>query len=109
MKSLRLLIGQCQEEGCGGKTLFVQSRDGGFVTQDCIRCKKAFHVTKNQLPVLDCDRCETRLETLTIDGNYFYKCGTCGKSWKVADVVPRWSELFPYFGVAAPGDPLYQG
>jgi hypothetical protein len=39
-----------------------------------------------------------------IDKNYVYECERCRKRWVLAELLPHWSELFPYCGLAAPGD-----
>jgi hypothetical protein len=63
------------------------------------------YVNERHLPNLECEVCAVSLKIEKLDGkNYFYKCWTCGRTWKLAEHLPHWSELFEYSGLAAPGD-----
>jgi len=96
---------------CGAKELLVRSRDGGFVTRDCLNCgSRANYVNPAQIPDLDCVGCLVFERTATIEPvikekNYWYRCGGCGREWELAGILPDWSEAFEYAGLAAPGDP----
>ena len=75
------------------------------MSANCLRCGKPGYVNTAQLPVLACDHCDTKLTVQKLDGsNYFYVCGGCKKNWQLSEVVPDWSELFEYAGLAAHGD-----
>jgi hypothetical protein len=109
MKAPRFLYSVGLSSCCNSKALLVRSRAGGFVSRNCLKCgKESAYVRQNQLPDLECEFCGTNLATTKLDEeNYFYKCGKCGRSWKLADYLPHWSEVSSYCGLAAPGDPGY--
>lgn len=105
MRAARFLYGTDVSGCCKTKTLLVRSRDGGFISQNCLKCGQSGYITQDKLPRLDCDFCGTHLQVKKLDGsNYHYVCDGCGKSWKLADNLPNWSELFSYSGLAAYGD-----
>src|SRR5882762_7013396 len=105
MKTTRFLYGKEASKCCKAKTLLVRSRDGGFISQNCLRCGTPAYVAQEKLPDIDCDFCNTRLTVKKLDGsNYHYKCEGCSRAWKLADNLPNWSELFSYSGLAAYGD-----
>lgn len=107
MITLRFILSTQLSHCHQAKELLVRSREGGFVTRNCLKCGHPDTVTLEGLPTLHCDCCGHMLES-TIDnsdyGNYYYKCGKCNRSWKLGDVLPDWFELFPYAGLAVPGD-----
>ena len=84
---------------CRKTSIIVRSRDGGFVTQNCIECEKPYSISISELPDLKCDYCGTNLSISFEDGkNYFYRCNKCNQFWKLADRVPHWSEHFKEHG-----------
>jgi hypothetical protein len=109
MRAPRFIYSNCVSECCGTKALLVRSRGGGFVSRNCLRCgKSAAYVGQNDLPDLECECCGTHLGVqIGRDKNYWYKCGKCGRKWELASVLPHWSELFQYCGLAAPGDEIF--
>jgi hypothetical protein len=88
---------------CNAKAIFVKSRDGGFIAKNCTRCKKSGYARTVDFPMAQC--CGTQWPVVLIGKNYHYQCGECGKTIMVADNVPKWSDLFPYDPLPAPGDP----
>jgi hypothetical protein len=106
MRTLRFIYSDGHSSCCGYKELLVRSRAGGFVSRNCLKCGKASDYVKPQhLPHLDCEICAVSLKVEKLDGeNYFYKCFTCKRTWKLADQLPHWSELFEYSGLATPGE-----
>jgi len=105
MKASRFLYSIGETECCNSRALLVRSREGGFVSRNCLKCGKSAYVRQEQLPTLDCDYCGTRLETKRdAYQNYVYYCGKCKHPWKLADNLPHWSELFSYCGLAASGE-----
>ena len=105
MKAARFLYANASSDCCRAKALLVRSRQGGFVSRNCLRCGKSGYVGVHQLPDLQCEFCNTPLGVRKVDGtNYFYVCGECGRKWELASVLPDWSELFEYWGLAAHGD-----
>lgn len=90
---------------CGSKSLIVQSRAGGFITQNCESCGTPRRITIQQLPTLPCRHCDCELrKTRDRRGNYVYSCLTCSLSLRVADLVPRWQEYFEECGVGVGSD-----
>jgi hypothetical protein len=69
-------------------------------------CGKSERVTELQIPDLECDFCNLgkTITTTVIDKNYYYRCERCKREWKIAAILPHWSEVFPFCGLAAPGD-----
>jgi hypothetical protein len=75
----------------------------------CLRCKRSDHVAASELPELQCEWCGSILEvSQNIEGrNYYYVCQQCNKNWRLATILPHWSELFPYDGLAANQDMVF--
>lgn len=91
---------------CDGDAQIVRSRDGGFISRDCLICGRSHYINEDQLPKLSCNACHLPMQINKLDGtNYFYTCPQCRKYHKIADIVPQWSEEFRYSGLAAHGDP----
>jgi DNA-directed RNA polymerase subunit RPC12/RpoP len=75
------------------------------VTRNCLKCGKPDTVSEEELPTLVCDFCSQRLTVEKLDRvNYFYVCRRCKRNWQLSKVLPHWSELFEYCGLAAPWD-----
>jgi ribosomal protein S27E len=105
MKAHRFLFAKTSSRCCQAKALVVQSRAGGFVSQNCLKCGKPEYINEHALPDVDCDFCGRRLAVERVDGqNYFYVCRQCNRNWKLGDSVPSWSDLFRYFGLAVDSD-----
>jgi DNA-directed RNA polymerase subunit RPC12/RpoP len=105
MRSKRFLCSSARSTCCGHAALLVRSRAGGFVSRNCLKCGKPDYVSVGQLPELSCDFCNSTLQIRKLDGvNYHYVCDSCGRRWQLASVLPDWSELFEYSGLAAHGD-----
>jgi ssDNA-binding Zn-finger/Zn-ribbon topoisomerase 1 len=105
MPRLSLPGTRCPE--CGSSTLIVRSREGGFVTQNCVKeCSKPRKLPKKDLPSLICGTCHLPLKPV-INGqkNYAYQCIRCGGQWELASLVPSWAERFNYDGLALDTDP----
>src|SRR5437016_560442 len=92
--------------GCHGKrSLIVRSREGGFVTQNCVESGQPRALQMHDLPQIDCANCGISMERfLNADKNYAYRCSRCNKSIELASIVPHWSERFEYFGYALDSD-----
>ena len=107
----RLILSLTNSKCCRAKELLVRSRDGGFVSRDCLNCgARATYVRPSQIPDLDCEGClgfnrPGTVEPVVKEQNYWYRCTVCGREWQIADIVPAWSDAFEYSGLAAPGDP----
>ena len=91
---------------CNAKTIIVQSRKGGFISQNCLKCGIPNNIDDRSLPDLDCAFCGKLLTVEIVDKNYFYTCKQCNKNWKIADNVPHWGDLFQYSGLPAPRNSL---
>jgi hypothetical protein len=74
----------------------------------CLKCRiQSDHVTREELPDLNCEYCGELLQVSQEEEkhrNYYYVCPECKRGWKLADLLPRWDELFPYCGLAADQD-----
>lgn len=105
MKAHRFLYSKIFSKYCDANALVVQSRPGGFISQNCLKCGKPDYINEHNLPDLECDLCGHALKIERIDGqNYFYVCGQCNRTWKVGDTVPPWGELFTYSGLVVDSD-----
>ena len=62
---------------CGGKAMLVISRDGGFISADCIECGKANIVRLGDLPSRSCPRCSGDTIACHNNKNYAYRCNNC--------------------------------
>jgi hypothetical protein len=98
MRSKRFLFSKQASTCCSYKALLVQSREGGFITQNCLKCGKPGYVNLEDLPDLLCDFCSSRLSKEIQEKNYFYACHRCKRKWKLGDNLPHWSELFEKSG-----------
>ena len=108
MNSRRFLYSSSPSSCCNSKALLILSRDGGMIGRVCLKCRiESDHVRRDELQELQCDFCG---ETLQISQeverhrNYYYVCPGCKRKWKLAMLLPRWDELFPYSGLAAHQD-----
>jgi hypothetical protein len=74
----------------------------------CLKCRnQSDHVRRDELPELQCDFCGEILQInqeMERHRNYYYVCPGCERNWKLAKLLPRWDELFPYCGLAADQD-----
>ena len=105
MKTKRFLYSSAKSPCCGNKALLVQSRAGGFISRNCLKCGTSHYVNASQLPNLECEFCNAPLSVRKVDGtNYHYVCSACERQWLIASMLPDWSELFKYSGLAAHGD-----
>ena len=105
MNTKRFLYSSALSSCCNYKSLLVQSRAGGLISRNCLKCGKPDYVKVQQLPELECDFCDEELYVRKADGsNYHYVCDSCDLQWKLGSVLPDWSELFEYSGLAAHGD-----
>ena len=106
-----LILALTSSTCCGAKELLVRSRNGGFVSRDCLACgMRADYVRPTLIPDLDCIGClkfnrPSTVEPVIKELNYWYRCTGCGREWELAAIVPDWSEAFQYSGLLAPGDP----
>jgi DNA-directed RNA polymerase subunit RPC12/RpoP len=101
MKAPRFLKSETLSKCHSAPSLLVRSRDGGFISQNCLKCGHSSYVSIDQLPKLKCEFC--LLIDLEVgkndDGNYQYKCQGCGRKWNLPEMLPHWSELFSYCGL----------
>lgn len=105
--SKRIIVAVQSSRCCHAPSLLVLSRPGGFIAQDCLQCgRRSDYVREADIPDLDCEGCPRprTIEPAIIDRNYWYVCTGCRREWKIAEIVPIWSEMFEYSGLAAPGD-----
>jgi len=104
MKAKLLIYSRRLSKCCNSKELIVLSRDGGFISRDCMKCcEKSYHVHLKDLPEQKCDQCGAAMKAeINWERNYEYVCKRCHASWVIADRVPKWSERFRYAGLSAP-------
>lgn len=94
-----ILLCGSKSKCCGESSIIVQSRDRGFVTQNCVGCKEPRYLPSTDLPSLGCKECGIKLNTGTNNrGNYTYSCPDCKRQWELASLVFHWSDLFDYRG-----------
>lgn len=80
---------------CSALRLIVRSREGGFVTQNCLSCGKPYSISLGELPALTCDECGSKLIAfVAANHNYAYRCPSCGNRFDLSEVVPPWHERF---------------
>ena len=90
---------------CGSEAKIVRSRQGGFVSRNCLKCGAPHYLKESQIPIIYCRSCNTPMRIDKLDGtNYFYECPICKQYHKIADIVPPWNEEFRYSGLAAYGE-----
>ncbi len=90
---------------CKAPSRIVVSREGGFVSQDCIKCGRPRTLPFEDLPDLDCSECYEPLDKYINDrGNYAYRCDCCVNDFALCELVPHWSELFDRCGLAIDAD-----
>lgn len=92
------LSGLTTSRCCGLTTVLVQSMEGGFVTRNCPGCGD-----KNSLPEVDflklglwvaCPECKKPMVAGRLPlSNYGYTCEACDLGIKLADLLPRWTDL----------------
>src|SRR6267142_4025411 len=107
MKTKRFLYSSGLSGCCDHNALLVRSRAGGMVSRNCLKCGNSDYVNAKQLPELSCEFCNGQLAVRKSDGtNFHYVCDSCNRRWLLAAMLPDWSELFEYSGLAAHGDRL---
>lgn len=93
---------------CRSPSLIVQSRQGGFISQNCTTCEKPRRITLKELPELYCFVCCSEMEAFQNDqSNYAYYCEECDSEIELANLVPFWNEVFDEYGLGLETDPDY--
>src|ERR1043166_3003788 len=90
----------------GVPSLIVRSREGGFVTQNCVHTGRPRAIHLQELPDIQCAQCHALMEAFTSPetNNYAYRCPKCHRSVELPDIDPHWSERFEYFGYGLDSD-----
>jgi DNA-directed RNA polymerase subunit RPC12/RpoP len=88
--------------------IIVCSRDGGYISQDCVKCGKSYRIAKTEIPIIKCPRCDSQ-DLVFVDkntrGNYIYSCTRCGKKRVIASIIPTWQEAgMPEHGLGINND-----
>ena len=91
------LYGSFLSPCCKAKMRIIRSREGGFVTQNCIDCSTPRAITIQELPRLRCSACDVDLIVFQRT-NYVYQCPKCKHEWELPDLIPPWFEVFPEYG-----------
>jgi hypothetical protein len=83
-----------------GRRLIVESRKGGFVSKDCEFCGASNYITATEIPPVPCVRCaNTQLVARDYWSNYVLKCLRCRTQTLLAQLLPRWDDLYPFDGL----------
>lgn len=86
-------ISPCHNE----QTVLVQSMDGGFVTRNCPQCGSKDTLPGYVFQNLDlwvaCLQCKARMTPEIVDKNYAFACHRCELYVRLADLLPRWTDL----------------
>jgi hypothetical protein len=105
----RILIAVYKSSCCKESRMLVRSRDGGFITQNCLGCGEPHYVDLNEIPDLGCQNsgpCRKAFNpVLPFVGNdkvYWYRCSRCARTWRIPDILPWWYEVFGYRGSPLP-------
>jgi hypothetical protein len=99
-----MLYSKYRSPCCGRAQELVISRDGGFVTQNCIGCGRPRYVGIGELPVIECDICGLAMQAGTRNRNYHYECPCCDNGFPLWTRLSRWSERFAECGIAVPSE-----
>jgi hypothetical protein len=75
--------------------IIVDSRKGGYITQNCFTCKAHLDIGLSEIPLAKCSECENELEKV-YKRNYAYRCNTCDWEREIYTLVPHYSEFFDY-------------
>lgn len=76
------------------------------MARGCQKCGRSGYAQENDIPDLECVKCgSSRVIFEYRKKNYAFLCERCHERWMLTDILPNWSDLFPYSGLAAPGDP----
>lgn len=83
---------------CSLPTVLVQSMDGGFVTRNCPKCGQRELLPEADFRALDlwvaCPGCKQPMVPGRLPySNYGYLCEGCNLGVKLADLLPRWTDL----------------
>ena len=85
-------------------SLIVRSREGGFLTQNCVECGGPRNLPFVDLPRLKCT-CGGELDAfVAASKNYAYRCSTCSRSVELPELAPKWDERFEYHGFGLDSD-----
>jgi endogenous inhibitor of DNA gyrase (YacG/DUF329 family) len=90
--------GQSTSSCHGLPTVLVQSMEGGFVTRNCPACGKSQTLPEsvylNELKLwVACPECKQRMKQSMMFKNYAFVCEPCEIFIKLAELLPRWSDL----------------
>jgi hypothetical protein len=82
---------------CQEPTVLVQSMQGGYVTQNCSKCGGSDTLKQDEFRQLQlwvaCPGCKGRMLATIVDLNYAYCCDACDLNIRLADLLPRWSDI----------------
>jgi hypothetical protein len=103
----QVIYSYSRSECCGALQQLVESRPGGFVSQNCEQCReRSNHVRLDEIPEVPCPRCGAML-TVGKTGRYDTygcKCHVCKCTFKLADILFKWEGQFLRSPLPAPGD-----
>jgi hypothetical protein len=83
----------------------VRSREGGFVTQNCISCGTPRTRPADEILTISCPNCGTQFDKIfNANKNYAHSCHRCHFTKELAAIVPHWSDCFEYHGFGLDSD-----
>ncbi len=98
--SSRLLVATKPSACCSAKALILRSSANGSISQYCLACGRSTdRIQESDIPDLDCAGCPRRYSPIVPvlrDGNYYYECTACRRSWLIAAIVPGLAEVLDY-------------
>lgn len=91
------LSGLSHSRCCGQPTVLVQSKEGGFVTRNCSECGQFDTLPEAVFKRLSlwvaCPLCQAPMKSGLLFSNYGYQCKNCDIGVRLADLLPRWSDI----------------
>ena len=92
------IVGANRCRSCQAPRLVVRSKDGGYVTSNCIKCGNSDTLNFAQFEALDlwvsCPQCQDRMNAVMVPwGNYGFVCDACDVAIDLADLVPGYKEI----------------
>jgi hypothetical protein len=79
--------------------LLVRSKEGGFITKNCLICNVPRHVLLCELPRRLCQKCGTPMRNAYIGKNYCCRCLFCGFEFEWWTCLPWYFEIKHILGV----------
>lgn len=95
--------GQTISKCCDKPVILVESKSGGYVTQNCPKCGKLADTLKEddflkinlwKINVLvACPKCKQEMKPEVTDKNYTFTCRKCDIAILLASLLPRYEQI----------------